>query len=104
MSALVSTCCAAVLDQFLLVTLLVAGTEVHCDQHKFEPLCSFLGLFAPVHAQDAQMKSTAHMVLFFRLLPAEHLLLEQYYIILMLQKDLLPPDSKVTPRQTHFSL
>jgi hypothetical protein len=65
MSALVSTSCAAALDLFPSV----AGTEVHCDHHQLRQFCSFLGLFAPVHAQDAQIRSTAHMVL-----PAELLL------------------------------
>jgi hypothetical protein len=45
---------------------------------------SFLGCFAPVHAQEAQIRSTAH-----RVLPAALLLLEQFYnIILMLQKEI----------------
>ena len=78
MSAPVSTSCAAALDRFPLV----AGTEVYLDHHQLLQFCSFLGLFAPVHAQDAQIRSTAHMVF-----PAELLLLQQYYnIILMLQK------------------
>jgi hypothetical protein len=76
-SALVSISCAA-LDLFPLVV----GTEVHCDCHQLSPFCSFLGLFAPVHAQDAQIRSSAH-----RVLAAALLLLEQYHnIILMLQK------------------
>jgi hypothetical protein len=66
MFALVSTSCAAALDQFPLV----AGTQVHRDHHQLMQFCSFLGLFAPVHAQDAQIRITAHMVL-----PAELLLL-----------------------------
>ncbi len=78
MSALVSTSCAAALDWFPLV----AGTEVHSDQELLKQFCSFLGLFAPVHAQDAQIRSTAH-----RVLVAVLLLLEQYHnIILMVQK------------------
>ena len=79
MSAPVSTSCAAALDRFPLV----AGTGVHRDHHIMESLYSFLGLFAPVHAQDVQIRSIAHMVL-----PSELLFLEQYYnIILMLQKE-----------------
>jgi hypothetical protein len=71
-SALVSISCAAVLVRF----------------KQFKLFCSFLGLFAPVHAQDVQIRSTAH-----RKLPAELLLLEWYHnIILMLQKQLLPWD------------
>jgi hypothetical protein len=67
---------------------LVAGTRVHRDHHRIGPLYSFLGLFAPVHAQDVQIRSIAHMVL-----PSELLLLEQYYnIILMLQKESQPSD------------
>jgi hypothetical protein len=79
MSALVSISCAAALDQFSLV----AGTDVHCDSQQLKQVCSFLGLFATVHAQDVQNRSTAH-----RELPVALLLLEQYYnIILMLQKE-----------------
>ena len=53
------------------------------DSQLLKLFCSFLGLFAPVHAQDVQIRSTAHM-----LLPAALLLLEQYYnMILMLQKE-----------------
>jgi hypothetical protein len=61
MSALVSISCAAALDRFPLD----AGAEVHCDHQQLKPFCYFLGLFAPVHAQDAQItgRSTAHMVL-----------------------------------------
>jgi hypothetical protein len=59
MSALVSTSCAAALDLFPLVE----GMNVHSDHHQIGPLCSFLGLFAPVHAQDVQIRNTAHMVL-----------------------------------------
>jgi hypothetical protein len=80
MSALVSISCAAsaALDQFPLV----AGTEVHRGQQQSRLFCSFLGLFAPVHAQDVQIRSTTHMVL------TAALLLEQYYnVILMLQKE-----------------
>ncbi len=55
---------------------LVAGTEVHRDRQQFKSFCSFLGLFAPVHAQEAQIRSTAHRV---TVLPAALLLLEQYY-------------------------
>jgi hypothetical protein len=85
MSAQVSTSCAAALDRFPLV----ASMKAHRDHHQSRPFCSFSGLFAPVHAQDAQIRSTAHMVL-----PADLLLLEQYYnIILMLQKESLPSDS-----------
>jgi hypothetical protein len=73
------------LDQFPLVVC----AEVHGDSQNLRQVCSFLGLFAPVHAQDAQIKSTAHSVL-----PAALLLLEQYYnIILMLQKESQPSDS-----------
>jgi hypothetical protein len=79
MPALVSTSCAAALDRFPLV----AGKEFHCYHHQIMLFCSFLGLFAPVQGQDAQIRSTAHMVL-----PADFLLLEWYYnIILMLQKE-----------------
>jgi hypothetical protein len=75
-SALVSACCAAALDRFPLV----AGMKSHS---MIKSIMIFLGLFAPVHAQDVQIRSTAHMVL-----PADFLLLEQSYnIILMLQKE-----------------
>jgi hypothetical protein len=67
MSALVSTSCAAALDQFLLV----AGKELHRDYHRLMPFCSCLGLFAPVQGHDTQIRSTAHLVL-----PADFLLLE----------------------------
>ena len=70
MLAPVSTSCAAALDQFPLV----AGIESHRDRHQLVPFGSFLGLFAPVHEQDAQIRSTAH-----RVLPAALLLLEQFY-------------------------
>ncbi len=81
----VSTSCATILEQFPVV----ARTQVHCDHQQLRLFCSFLGLFAPVHAQDAQIRSTAH-----RVLPTKLLLLEQYHnIILMLQKQLLPSDS-----------
>jgi hypothetical protein len=84
-SALMSISCAAALDQFPLVV----GTEVHGDSQQLKLFCSFFCLFAPVHAQDAQIRSTAH-----RVLPAAILLLEQYHnIILMLQKELQPSDS-----------
>jgi hypothetical protein len=80
MSALVSTSYAAVLDRFPKNV----GTEVHCDCQLLKLFCLFLGLFAPVHAQDVQIRSTAH-----RVLSAALLLLEQYYnIILMLQKEM----------------
>jgi hypothetical protein len=47
--------------------------------------------FAPVHAQEAQIRSTAHRV---PVLPAALLLLDQYHnIILMLQKEWRPSDS-----------
>jgi hypothetical protein len=58
---------------------LVAGTEVHSDSQQLKQFCSFLGLFAPVHAQEAQIRSTAHMVL-----PAALLLLEQNYNIFLM--------------------
>jgi hypothetical protein len=84
MSVLVSTSCAAALDQFQLV----AGTEVHSDHQQLRPFCSFSGCFAPVHAQEEQIRSAAH-----RVLPVALLLLEQYYnITLMLQKQLQPSD------------
>ena len=67
MPALVSTSCAAVLDQFPLV----AGKESHRDPHQLMQFCSLLGFFAPVQGQDAQIRSTAHMVL-----TADFLLLE----------------------------
>jgi hypothetical protein len=69
MSALVSTSCAAALDQFQLV----AGTEVYSDLQHLRPFCSFFCCFAPVHAQEAQIRSTAH-----RVLAAALLLLEQF--------------------------
>jgi hypothetical protein len=48
-----------------------------------------LGLFAPICAQDEQIRSAAHKVL-----PAALILLEQYHdIILMLQKQLWPSNS-----------
>jgi hypothetical protein len=85
MSALVSLSSAAALDQFPLV----ADTEVHRDRHQLVPFCSFLGLFAPVHAQDAQIRSAAHSVL-----AAALLVLKQYQnIILMLQNKSRPSDS-----------
>jgi hypothetical protein len=52
-SVLLSISCAAALDQFPLV----AGTQVHSDCYQLMPFCSFLGLFAPVHAQDVQIRS-----------------------------------------------
>jgi hypothetical protein len=72
--------CAAAPDRFPLV----AGTKVHRDRLQTGPFCYFLGLFAPIHAQEAQIRSTAH-----RELPAALLLLEQYHnrdirVILML--------------------
>ena len=70
---------SAALDRFPLV----AGTKVHRDHHQLGLLCSFLGLFAPVHAQDAQIRSAAHSVL-----AAALLVLKRYQnIILMLQKE-----------------
>jgi hypothetical protein len=88
MPALVSISCAVVLDQFPFK--LVAGIEVHCesgihDSQQLEQFCSFLDLFAPVHAQKEKIRSTAQT-----LLPAALLLLEHwqcYNIILMLQKE-----------------
>jgi hypothetical protein len=83
-SALVSISCAAAPDRFPLV----AGTEVHRDRLQICSFCYFLGLFAPVHAQKAQIRSTAH-----RELPAALLLLEQYHnrdirvIHMLLQKE-----------------
>jgi hypothetical protein len=48
-----------------------------------------LGLFEPVHAQDAQIRGSAHSVL-----AAALLLLEQYHnIILILQKESRSSDS-----------
>jgi hypothetical protein len=82
---MVSISCAALLFQFPFVVCM----WVHCDSYQSTPFCSFLGLFVPVHAQDEQIRSTAH-----RVLPAELLLLEQYHnVILMLQKQLRPSDS-----------
>jgi hypothetical protein len=79
MSALVSISCAAVLDQFPLIEC----TEIHSDSQQLKPFCSFLRLFGPVHAQDAQIRSAAH-----RVLPVALLFLQQCYnIILMLQKE-----------------
>jgi hypothetical protein len=76
----VSISCAAALDRFPLV----AGKWVHRDRQQMSPFCSFLGLFAPVHAKDVQIRSTAHT----GVLLAALLLLEQYYnFILMLQKE-----------------
>jgi hypothetical protein len=46
-------------------------TEVHCDCQQLRQFGSNLGLFALVHAQDVQIRSTAQMVL-----PAVLLLLE----------------------------
>jgi hypothetical protein len=46
-----STSRAAVLDRFPLV----ARTQVHRDSQQLRQFCSFLGLLAPVHAQDAQI-------------------------------------------------
>ena len=87
MSAPVSTSCAAALDRFPLV----AGTGVHRDHHIMESLYSFLGLFAPVYAQNAQIRSAAH-----RVFPAALLLLEQYHnVILMLQKESRPSLSQI---------
>jgi hypothetical protein len=46
------------------------------------PVLPFFTPFAPIHAQDAQIRSAAH-----RVLAAAFLLLEQFHnIILMLQK------------------
>jgi hypothetical protein len=59
MSALVFISYNAALDRFPLV----ASTQVHRDHSLLMPFCSLFGLFAPVHAQDAQIRSTAHMVL-----------------------------------------
>jgi hypothetical protein len=47
------------------------GDAYLAAHHWYMPFCSFFGLFAPVHAQDAQIRSTAHMVL-----PVELLFLE----------------------------
>jgi hypothetical protein len=66
----------------------VARNGEYRDCHQLGLFCSFLGLFAPIHAQDSQIRSAAH-----RVLPAALLLLEQYHnIILMLQKEFLPAD------------
>jgi hypothetical protein len=46
------------------------------DSQLLKLFCSFLGLFAPVHAQDVQIRSTAH-----RVLPAAPLFLKQYHNI-----------------------
>jgi hypothetical protein len=74
MTALVSISCAVPL---------VVLTEVHHGCYELMWFCSFLGLFAPVHAQDMQIRSAAH-----RVLAAALLLLKQYHnIILMLQKE-----------------
>jgi hypothetical protein len=84
-SALVSISCAASLDRFPLV----ARIWIHRESHQSKPFCSFLGLVAPVHAQDVQIRRAAH-----RVLSEELLLLEQYQIIiLMLKKPLRPSDS-----------
>jgi hypothetical protein len=77
--ALVSISHAAVLDRFPVVV----STQVHSNCQQARQFCSFLGLFAPVYAQDAQIRRAAHRVLPAALL----LLLEQYHeIIFMLQK------------------
>jgi hypothetical protein len=55
----------------------VARSEEHSDCQHLSLFCSFLGLFAPVHAQDVQIRSTAH-----RVLPVAFLLLEQYHSII----------------------
>jgi hypothetical protein len=77
MPARVYTSCASVLDRLPVVV----HKEVHCDHNILD---SFAHLFAPVHAQDAQIRRAAH-----RVLPAALLLLKQYHnmIILMLQKE-----------------
>jgi hypothetical protein len=67
LSAVVIISCAVALDRFQLV----ASTEAHRDHHQLMQVCSFFGHFAPVHAKDAQIRSTAHMVL-----PEELLLLK----------------------------
>jgi hypothetical protein len=96
MSALSCISCAAVLDRFPLV----AGTKVHSDCQLLRLFCSFLGLIAPVHAQDVQIRRTAH-----RVLPAALLLLEQYhYIILMLQKGSLSSDLLKTRSPSKYFL
>jgi hypothetical protein len=46
-------------------------TKVHRDCQQLRQFCSNLGLFALVHAQDVQIRSTAQMVL-----PAVLLLVE----------------------------
>jgi hypothetical protein len=51
--------CAVAQDRFPLVL----GEKIHRDYHRLMPFCSFLGLFAPVQGRDAQIRSTAHMVL-----------------------------------------
>jgi hypothetical protein len=55
----------------------VARSEENSDCQHLSLFCSFLGLFAPVHAQDVQIRSTAH-----RVLPVAFLLLEQYHSII----------------------
>jgi hypothetical protein len=52
----VSISCAAVLDRFLLV----GSTWKHCDCRLIRLFCSFLGLFAPVHAHKMR-KSEAEL-------------------------------------------
>jgi hypothetical protein len=66
--ALVSISCAAALHRFPLV----AGTDIHRDRQLISPFCSFLGLFAPVHAQDEQIRGTAQRVLAAALLQLQH--------------------------------
>jgi hypothetical protein len=68
----------------------VAHTEVHGDHQHLKQICSCLGLFAPVHAQGEQIRSTGH-----RVLPAALLLLEvgrvpQYHPHAMLQRNCDP--------------
>jgi hypothetical protein len=40
----------------------VVALWVHGDHLQLRLFCSFLGLFAAVHEQDAQIRSTAHWV------------------------------------------
>jgi hypothetical protein len=88
MSALVSISCAALSSagRFRLVVC----AEIHRGRQQVRPFCSCLGLFAPVHAQDVQIRSAAH-----RMLSPALLFLEQYHnnIILMLQVRVGPYDS-----------
>jgi hypothetical protein len=50
----------------------------HSDSQQLGLFCSFLSLFAPLHAQDEQIRSTGQ-----RWLPLALLLLEKYHNIIL---------------------